>query len=302
MKDQNLQPANSPRNPFIAFLFSLVLPGLAQVYNGQLIKGIIFFSLFILLPVLFGIFSAANTFYGYAILFTIELLFRIYILIDGVVVAKRFKNYIPKPYNTWYYHLLIVLGVIVIFWFYDTRAIIGIQSNIVPSPANEPTIQIGDRVITDLHAYKKAQPGYGDIIVYQNDKGIQYAFRVAGLPNDTIAIEQHIVTINGRKSKSTFIKDAINEEYEVSEFEEEFPDGHKHLIYKNKETIDTAVANMENIIVPPNSYFVLGDNRDNASDSRYEGCVKRDKIIGRVVYSYWGQSKDRININFTAAE
>jgi signal peptidase I len=298
MKDQNSQPTNSPRNPLIAFLFSLALPGLAQVYNGQIIKGILFFLFSILVPVLFGIFRAANTFYGFAILVTIELFFRIYVLIDGVVVAKRLKNFVPKPYNTWYYHLLIVLGVIVIFWFYDTRAVIGVQTNIIPSPANEPTIQIGDRVITDLHAYDNQQPSYGDIIVYTNDKGIQYGFRVAGLPNDTIDIEQHIVSINGKKSKTTFIEEAITDQYEVNEFEETFYNGQKHLIYKNKETIDTAVANMKNIIVPPNSYFVLGDNRDNASDSRYEGFVKRNQIIGRVVFSYWGKSKDRINIDF----
>tara|TARA_B100000900_G_scaffold179593_1_gene152207 strand:+ start:268 stop:453 length:186 start_codon:yes stop_codon:yes gene_type:complete len=58
------------------------------------------------------------------------------------------------------------------------------------------------------------------------------------------------------------------------------------------------MTNIKNIIVPSDSYYLLGDNRDNAVDSRYEGFIKKDTIKGRIIYSYWGQDKDRININF----
>ena len=114
----------------------------------------------------------------------------------------------------------------------------------------------------------------------------------------SIIMELHIPIINGKKTQTIFTRDTTIDIFELNEFEEELPNGHKHLIYKTKLAINTVVANIKNIIVPANCYFVLGDNRDNASDSRYEGFVKRDKIIGRIVFSYWGQSKERININF----
>jgi len=50
--------------------------------------------------------------------------------------------------------------------------------------------------------------------------------------------------------------------------------------------------------IPPNCYYLLGDNRDNAMDSRYVGVVNKDEIKGKIVYSYWGKTYDRINIDF----
>ncbi len=46
------------------------------------------------------------------------------------------------------------------------------------------------------------------------------------------------------------------------------------------------------------SYYLLGDNRDDAADSRYIGSIKRHDILGRIIYSYWGKTTDRINIDF----
>jgi signal peptidase I len=86
----------------------------------------------------------------------------------------------------------------------------------------------------------------------------------------------------------------------VVEFEEELPNGHKHLIYKFKQPYDSAKTNFKDIAVPSDSYYLLGDNRDNAADSRYEGFVSRDRIKGRIVYSYWGRTgTKRMNIDFT---
>ena len=86
----------------------------------------------------------------------------------------------------------------------------------------------------------------------------------------------------------------------VVEFEEELPNGHKHLIYKLKTPYDSTKTNIKNIVVPSDSYYLLGDNRDNAADSRYEGFISKDRIKGRIIYSYWGRTgTKRINIDFT---
>ena len=111
-----------PRNSVIAFLLSLSLPGLGQVYNGQLRKGAFFLGLVLLIPFLFGITMYSTTFLGLLVAFMLELSLRLYAAIDGARVAKYQKDYILKPYNTWYYHLLIAIGMYAILIVYDILA------------------------------------------------------------------------------------------------------------------------------------------------------------------------------------
>lgn len=132
-------------------------------------------------------------------------------------------------------------------------------------------------------------PGLGQI----------YTFRVVGRPNDNIELIDNIVSINGKLSKATFIKEITNDEMPVVEFEEELPNGHKHLIYKFKVPYVSTKTNIKNIIVPSDSYYLLGDNRDNAADSRYEGFISKNRIKGSIIYSYLGRTgTKRMNIDF----
>jgi len=298
--EQTTTTTTKPRNVFIAFLFSLFLPGLGQIYNGHLKKGLIFFVLVIIIPMLFGFTSLTTSFYGMFSLLFIYFAFRIYIIIDGVRNAVRQKEYILKPYNTWYYHLLIVVGMFVVMLFYDNTKILGIQTLKIPTSSNNPTLQIGDLVIVDLKAYKNADPDYGDIIVYLGPDNFIYTFRVVGRPHDNLELIDNIVRINGKLGKATFIKNTINEGMLVEQLKEKLPNGHKHLIHKYKVPYDITKSNIKNIVVPSDSYFVLGDNRDYAADSRYVGFISKNKIMGRIVYSYWGKTgTKRMNIDFT---
>lgn len=300
MDEQPITIPTKPRNAFIAFLLSLLLPGLGQVYNGQPKKAIIFFVLFLLSPLIAGLTRGTTFFYGLLSLFVIELAFRIYIIVDGVKNAKRQKEYVSKPYNTWYYHILIAIGMLAIILVYDTSTVLGTQTFKIPSGSNNPTFQIGDWLVADMRAYKNNEPDYGDIVVYSRPDGQIYTFRVVGRPNDNIELIDNIVSINGKLSKATYIKETTNNQMPVVEYEEELPNGHKHLIYKSKTPYDSTKANVKNMVVPPNSYYLLGDNRDNAADSRYEGFINKDRIKGRIIYSYWGQTgTKRMNIDFT---
>jgi len=289
-----------PRNGFIAFMLSLLLPGLGQVYNGQLKKAIIFFGLLLLFPLLFGLTRGATFFYGLLSLLVIEIVLRIYIIIDGVKYANRQKKYVLKPYNTWYYYLLIAIGMLAVLLIFDVKSVLGIQTFKLPTISSSPTLQVGDWVVADMNAYKNDKPGYGDIVVYSGPDGQIYSFRIIGLPNDTVALVNNVVSINGQPGKATFLKDTTDNDSPASEFEEELPNGHKHLILKLKQPYDSAMTNISNIVVPPDSYYLLGDNRDNAADSRYEGFISKDRIKGRIIYSYWGQTgTKRMNIDFT---
>jgi signal peptidase I len=297
----DLTPAtdtSKSRNAVIAFLLSLVLPGLGQIYNGQLKKGTFFFGILLLIPFLAGITRVTTFFYGLLFLILTEICLRIFIIADGVRTAKRLKEFVPGRYNTWYYHLLIAIVMVAVLWVYDTRSMLKTQTFNIPTTSNNPTFQVGDCLVADLNAYENSEPDYGDIVVYSRPDGKIYTFRVAGKPGDKLELKDNIITINGKPGKATFIKEATSDNFPVSEFVEEFPNGHKHSIYKFRQDYDSTKANIRDIIVPEDSYYLLGDNRDNALDSRYEGFISKDRIKGRIIYSYWGNTTDRINIDF----
>ena len=287
-----------PRNVFIAFLFSLFFPGLGQVYNGQPKKAILFFGLLLLFPVFFGIARGATFFYGLLAFLFVMMCLRIFIIIDGMIYAKRQKEYVLKKYNRWFYYLLIAIAMSAILWFYNLDSILEVQVFRIPTTSSYPTLHVGDHVVADLKVYKNSEPNYGDIVVYSNPDGYMYIFRIVGLPNDTIALNDNVLSVNGKPCGETFVKDTIFEDISVKEFLEELPNGHKHSIYKFIQPNYLAKSNVTDIVVPADNYYLLGDNRDNAADSRYEGFVSKDEIKGRVVYIYFSREIDRINIDF----
>ena len=230
---------------------------------------------------------------------SLEIIYRIYIITDAVRNARRQKNYILKSYNNTFNYFANVIAIGILSFYYPTRSILGLQSFHCPGSANEPTILLDDYFIADMQVYDYAPPQLGDIVVYKKEDGQLYTHRIAALPNDTFELRNNIAVINGKMSKETFIKDtALEENIQAKEFEEELPNGMKHHIYKFNNPYDSSKAAVNSIIIPAGCYYVLGDNRDNALDSRYIGVIKKENIKGKVLYSYWGKTTDRININF----
>jgi signal peptidase I len=137
-----------------------------------------------------------------------------------------------------------------------------------------------------------------NLIPYQ----INYVKRVIGLPGETIEFKDDQVLINGQLlPEHRRIGDAPDNQsaLDTREFEERQPDQNWNVYY-SKETID-AISKGQHLsrrgyefgvagkpmIVPPNSFFVMGDSRDNSEDSRYWGFVPRDVIVGRAMFVYW---------------
>ena len=147
------------------------------------------------------------------------------------------------------------------------------------------------------------------IIPYQ----INYVKRVIGLPGETVEFKNNQVFINGQLlPEHRIIGDADDNvsALETKEFEERTPD-QKWSVYYSQQTMDEVRAGRpldnrgrefgipgKTILVPPNSFFVMGDSRDNSEDSRYWGFVPRELIIGRAMFVYW--SCDRAASNGSA--
>lgn len=299
-EEQLLPERTKSRNILLSLLFSLLFPGLGQVYNGQFKKGIIFFCLLLLIPVLFGLFCGTTVFYGFLGYLLNVFFIRIYIIIDGIVVAKRQKDYVLKSYNTWYYYVLIAIVMLVVFRFYNTTWILGTRSLKTSTVSNAPNFQVGDYLIADMHAYNNHEPDYGDMVVFSGPAGHLFNFRVVGMPNDRIEWIDNMISVNGKLIMSTLTKENVRGNTEVKEFEQELSNGYKYLIYKNKVLIDSTNMNVESFVVPAQSYYLLVDNRDNSYDSRYIGFIKSEDIKGRILYRFWTDTyKESLYKDFT---
>jgi len=290
------------RNPFIAFLFSFLLPGLGHIYIGQLKEGIIIFLLSVFEIFLFGFTRWVTHFSGLVFLVIISLLIYLYALIDATIVAIGKKNYMLKVYNKWYLYVIILLIPVIIPLKSIWISILGVQTFSMPILSSSPTIQRNDYLVADLKAYNKKPIEYGDIIVYKVSNNDMSVHRVIGLPKDEIEIIDSVISINGKVLKTILISTAIIDVFPVIEYEEELPNGKKHKMYRwNRKLFPPEyffeIYN-EKITLPSNCYYVLGDNRDLSYDSRKIGNILRDDILGKVVYSYWGESFDRIGIDF----
>ena len=148
-----------------------------------------------------------------------------------------------------------------------------------------------------------------NIIPYQ----INYVKRVIGLPGETVEFRDNQVFVNGQLlPEHRIIGDAPDNQsaLETREFEERQPD-QTHDVYYSKDTMEAIRAGQhisrrglefgvkdKTMVVPPNSFFVLGDSRDNSEDSRYWGFVPRELIIGRAMFVYWSCDRGASNGDF----
>lgn len=158
----------------------------------------------------------------------------------------------------------------------------------IPSGSMQPTIEIGDRITVDKLAYdlnlpftnislfRTNEPKRGEIIVFDSKAAnIRLIKRVIGVPGDRVSMKNENVYVNGQKLNYTTIQK--NKKYLISK---EHITGMVHKIQYDQ-TRPPTLANFPEVIVPEDSYLVLGDNRRNSSDSRTYGLVPRNELIGK---------------------
>jgi signal peptidase I len=159
--------------------------------------------------------------------------------------------------------------------------------NVVPSGSMKPTILEGDRIWVnkmayDLHVpftlislYKIADPERGDIVVFDSEvAGKRLVKRVIGVPGDTVELRGNRLYINGVAARYSMAR----EEGGMLQVQEQIAGfSHRMQVY----SASGRAANFGPVIVPPEHYLVLGDNRDNSADSRFIGFVPRREIGGR---------------------
>jgi signal peptidase I len=180
----------------------------------------------------------------------------------------------------------------------------------VPTASMNPTILEGDYLLVDKHVFglrlpftrvhltAGADPARGDIVVFDSPAdGITLVKRVIGIPGDVVVLDGDRLTVNGHTALYTDgdvtalrgVLAATAREHPLVLREAGFGKPHDILILPER----LARRSVPAVVVPPGTYFMMGDNRDNSADSRYFGFVPRRAIIGRATRVLVSLNPDR---------
>lgn len=150
----------------------------------------------------------------------------------------------------------IIIGVVVLIMFIY---IVSFQQ--VIGPSMEPNYNEGEIYILNKLKYKLFEAKRFDVVVVSTSNSKYMIKRIIGLPGEHIEYKNNKLYIDGKLIEEEFLKTGSTEDYNITELDE-----------KN---------------IPKNHYFVLGDNRENSTDSRIFGFVSEDDIIGKVEFRIW---------------
>ncbi len=180
----------------------------------------------------------------------------------------------------------------------------------IPSGSMIPTLKIGDFILVNKFAYglrlpvsgtkvvSLGEPERGDVMVFfpPNDKRY-FIKRVIGLPGDEIRIVNNVLFVNGEKMPQSTLEKA--EPYFVEKSHDESRSAsNAQVMMENLVGVDHLIRKHQtpgrygrnfSAIVPKGHYFMMGDNRDNSSDSRVWGPVPEENVVGKAfaVWMHW---------------
>lgn len=175
----------------------------------------------------------------------------------------------------------------------------------IPSGSMLPTLQVGDYILVNKYEYglrlpvlgteivPVGKPQRGDIMVfkYPEQPSVNYIKRVIGLPGDVVRIQGGQVFVNGQALPREQV--SLNEAESWERYFRETSDAVSHLI--RHEAGRESTSPEREWRVPDDSYFMLGDNRDNSRDSRYWGFVPDRYIVGKAFY-IWMHKKPGLHL------
>jgi signal peptidase I len=144
---------------------------------------------------------------------------------------------------------------------------LAVQNFNIDGHSMEPGLHDAELILVDKWSYQFHTPVRGDVVVFvaPPNPSQDYIKRIIGLPGDVVTIRDTTVIVNGKPLREFYVKPEDQ--------------GNPYPPFTNR-------------VIPPNSYFVLGDNRNGSSDSRDWGCVPRNNIVGRAALVYWPFGQD----------
>jgi len=215
------------------------------------------------------------------------------LILPEVVEPEAEVNVAPPPEV--HRSILAEWAVTILLLLFGTTTLV--QAFVIPTGSMEDNLLIGDHLLVDKLAY--APPGpfsrfllpytpirRGDVIVFRYPVDIRQTFvkRVIGLPGDHLRIQNKQLYLNGERVEEPY---KVHKTTFFDSYRDTFPSPpNTRLDERAIRMLEQNVQNGE-VVVPPGSYFAMGDNRDSSLDSRYWGFVPRANIIGKPLLIYW---------------
>ena len=184
----------------------------------------------------------------------------------------------------------------------------------IPSASMEATLLVGDYLFVEKFAYGYSRytfpfggwpfgdmvqgrtpdlkPHRGDVIVFKfpGDNSTDFIKRLIGVPGDRIQMKNGQLWLNDKAIPKVRVADYVEnidgEEHHVPQYRETLPGGKSYLVLDRDP--DGPEDNTDVYVVPPNHYFMMGDNRDNSADSRTEvGYVPAENLEGKAIFRFF---------------
>ena len=213
-------------------------------------------------------------------------------------VIRNEKTVDDKPRETTVEFLASLAGVLVTGLFIITFVL---QAFEIPSSSMEDTLLIGDHVFVNREQFAPPTHWLGPLLPYRDihrndivvflspeEQGLFVVKRIMGIPGDHIHLRDGLVYRNGEKLVEPYVRHKVANYDPYRDNFPAVPPSEMYNVRNEKWTLELP-THLEggDIVVPPDSYFAMGDNRDVSYDSRFWGFVPRKNVIGRPLFIYW---------------
>lgn len=214
-------------------------------------------------------------------------------------MAKNENTQAEKPRETTVEFLASLAAVLVTGLFIITFIV---QAFEIPSSSMENTLLIGDHVFVNREQFAPrtrwlgpilpyGQIRHGDVVVFLSpaEPGLYVVKRIIGVPGDRIHLRDGLVYRNGEKLDEAYVIHQ-GDEASYNPYRDNFPavaPSEGGNVTPDWELALPQHIQGDDVVVPPNSYFGMGDNRDVSLDSRYWGFIPQENVIGRPMFIYW---------------
>lgn len=252
-------PERAKPRPWIAVVLSLLIPGVGHLYAGRVVKGFALWTLGYAVTVLTPVAGLFVTFAGFVVWLAWRIAYYLWLAVSAGRTARRGPGR-TLGRRRW----LAVMGFVI---FQVVVRSLPADSWVPTRPycqkfaSMEPTVRAGECLMVHTRAWEHRLPERGDLVIHQRreDPDTWLLRRVIALPGETIELRDKRVYVDGR---------AIEDPWPAHSDDPALP----------------VLDQFGPQVVPEGTVFVLGDNRDNARDSRHVGPIDRSQLAARPLY------------------
>ena len=266
-------PLNAPRKPWLALIVGFFCTPAAFAYSGRLGWAIVALPGTMALIALGGqtgwIQSVAGA-WCFMVAAAISLVGSI--ALPWWFAKAGARQYSLRWFNRWYVYLALAIVLSAPFSYIAThkQKLLGFGTYRIPSRSMAPTLMIGDMVMADTRGGVVAGAHVGDIVVYTTKErpGVSFVKRIVAGPGQHVQIDADGLKVDGKPQS--------------------------HARTQGDDWTSAGWLKYPDVVLGPDEFYVMGDNRGNSMDSRTEGPVPRANLLGKVTTIYYATDLARV--------